>query len=258
MGEHTNNNLKTVDRILSLLECFTDDNPEWGVTELSIELGLYKSVVHRMLSTLEDRGYITKNPDTKKYKLGLKLFELGMVVSRQMNLKEIAKPVIEDLSQLTDETVLLTIVDGKEGVCIEKLESGQSIKSTSQLGKRVPLYAGAPTKLLLAYLPEDTIKNISKDLKSFTKHTITDPEQLKEELLQIRRQGFCYSFSELDYGSAGVAYPIFNHQQKVIASLSVVGPEFRMQDRMDEISESVKKGAQTISEQLGMKVEIIH
>lgn len=248
--------LETVDRVLMLLECFTDAKPEWGISELSEHLGLYKSVIHRMLSNLQYRGYVSQNPVTKKYSLGLKLFELGMIVSRQMNLRAIAGSEMKALSEITEETVLLTIVDGSNGVCIEKMESNQAIKSTSQLGKRVPLYAGAPTKLLMAYLSESEIDSmLQEDLSSFTDRTITDPERLKLELLEIRKQGYCWTFGELDIGSAGIAFPIYNAEEQVIASVSVLGPEFRMKDKMEEYHRYCGQAAQAISKKLGARAD---
>ncbi|WP_411502399.1 IclR family transcriptional regulator [Brevibacillus centrosporus] len=135
--------LETGDRILKILECFTLDKPEWGVSELSEHLQVYKSVTHRALVTLENRGFVKQNPVNQKYALGIKLFELGMIVANQMNLRSIAKPIMEELCEQTNETVMLMIVDHLEGICIEKVESSQSVRYTSPMGKRVPLHAGA-------------------------------------------------------------------------------------------------------------------
>ncbi|MFB5677142.1 IclR family transcriptional regulator [Paenibacillus terreus] len=246
--------LETAHRMLLLLECFTDAKPEWGVTELSEELGLYKSVVHRMLSTLEGRGYVSQNPVTKKYSLGLKLFELGMVVARGMNLRTIAQYPLKTLAEQTGETVLLTVVDGQAGVCVEKFESHESIKSTSQLGKRVPLYAGAPTKLLLAYLPEEEREAIIRaGLSAFSPFTDTDPDRLRESLAKIRGQGYSWTFQEVDMGSVGIAFPVRNHEEQVIASIAVLGPEFRMESKMERCHSACGAAAEAISRNLGSK-----
>ncbi|KUP21269.1 IclR family transcriptional regulator [Paenibacillus sp. DMB5] len=246
--------LETAHRMLLLLECFTDAKPEWGVTELSEELDCYKSVVHRMLSTLEERGYVTQNPVNKKYSLGLKLFELGMVVARGMNLRTLAKPELKTLAEQTGESVLLTVVDGHSGVCIEKFESHESIKSTSQLGKRVPLYGGAPTKLLMAFLPEPEQEEIiAAGLQAFSPFTETDPDILREALAQIRKQDYSWTFQEVDMGSVGIAFPVRNHENQVVASISVLGPQFRMEDKMEKCHECCRQAAQTISLKLGSK-----
>ncbi|MCR8632642.1 IclR family transcriptional regulator [Paenibacillus radicis (ex Xue et al. 2023)] len=246
--------LETVDRLLQLLECFTLETPEWGVTELSHRLDLYKSVVHRMLSTLEGRGYVTQNSTTKKYTLGIKIFELGMVVSNQMDLRKIAKPLMDELSQNVNETVMLLVPDGLEGICLEKVESTHSIKSTSPLGRRVPLYAGATSKMLMAYLPEDKIEKIIQDgLQKMTEKTITDPEKLREQLRTIRGEGHCITVGEYTQGSMGIAAPITNYDGDIIASLSVTGPEFRMFEQSESILLQCKYTAAMISQRLGTK-----
>ncbi|MBE3580657.1 MAG: IclR family transcriptional regulator [Thermoanaerobacteraceae bacterium] len=244
--------LEIGNRLLTLLECFTFDKPEWGVTELSERLGLYKSVVHRMLVTLESRGFVSQDPATKKYRLGIKVFELGMVVASQMDLRKVAKPVMEELAAKTGETVLLEVVDELQGLCIEKVESPQSMKCTSQVGKRVPLYAGAPTKVLMAYLPEEIIdKIIGQGLERFTEQTVVDPDELLRQLAVIRQQGYCISWGEMDIGSVGIACPIWNHEKRVVAALSIVGPEIRIRERVEEFLSYCRDAAEEISRQVG-------
>jgi len=244
--------LETGDRILQLLECFSVTRPEWGVSELSRKLDLNKSVVHRMLVTLEKRGYVTQKPVTRKYSLGLKLFVLGMLVAEQMNLRTVAAPIMEELSSTTGETVILEIVDGLEGLCIEKVESSQSMRCTSQVGKRVPLYAGAPTKSLMAYLPEKKISKIfDTGLEELTQFTVTDHKALREELETIREQGYCITYGEVDLGSMGISFPIRNYDGEVLASLSLLGPKFRMMDKAERFVMLCKQAAETISQRLG-------
>ncbi|XOK62454.1 IclR family transcriptional regulator [Paenibacillus elgii] len=246
--------LETGDRILRMLECFTIEKPEWGVTELSEHLGLYKSVVHRMLVTLEHRGFVTQNPQSQKYMLGIKLFELGVVVGNQMNLRTVAKPVMEELCENTKETVMLMIVDGLEGICVEKVESTQSVRYTSPLGKRVPLHAGATTKILLAYLPEDKIdKIISKGLPKFTDYTVSDPDELRQQLQTIRKQGYCISSNDFSLGGMGIAVPIMDHSGEVVAGLSISGLEFRMNDIADSLLRQCQAAADSISKRLGAR-----
>ncbi|MFD1363317.1 IclR family transcriptional regulator [Lentibacillus salinarum] len=243
---------QTGDRLLSLLECFTEEKPAWGVTELSRELGLYKSIVHRMIKTLERRGYLKQNVYTKNYSLDLKVFELGMIVSRRMDLRNVAVPVIEELWNKTNETIILEIANENEGLCIDIKESTQGIKCTSQLGKRVPLYSGAPTKVLMAYLPPEDIEDvIDKGLKRFTPNTVTEPEKLKSQLKTIRDQGYSITNGELDEGSLSIAFPIKRYSGEVVASISIVGPEFRVQNQLEEYTQYCKEAAGSISQELG-------
>ncbi|ULL13188.1 IclR family transcriptional regulator [Paenibacillus sp. H1-7] len=244
--------LETGDRILRLLECFTADKPEWGVTELSEQLGLYKSVVHRILVTLEHRGFVSKSPVTQKYSLGIKLFELGTIVANRMSLRTVAKPIMEDLCASTGETVMLMIADGLEGICIEKVESPQSVRYTSPLGKRVSLHAGATTKILLANLSPDKInKIISSGLQKYTEYTIVDPSELLDHLQTIREQGYCISSNDFSLGGMGIAVPIRDHTGEVIAGLSISGLEFRMSKITDQLLQQCQNAAELISNRLG-------
>lgn len=244
--------LETGDRILRMLECFTIEKPEWGVTELSEHLGLYKSVVHRMLVTLEHRGFVNKNAVTQKYELGIKLFELGTIVANRMSLRTVAKPIMEDLCESTGETVMLMIADGLEGICIEKVESPQSVRYTSPLGKRVSLHAGATTKILLANLSPDKInKVISRGLQKYTEYTIVDPAELLDHLQTIREEGYCISSNDFSLGGMGIAVPIRDHTGEVIAGLSISGLEFRMSKITDQLLLQCQNAAELISKRLG-------
>lgn len=244
--------LETGDRILKILECFTNDQPEWGVTELSEYLGLYKSVVHRVLVTLEHRGFVSKNPISQKYFLGIKLFELGMVVANQMNLRSIARPIMEQLCEDAKETVMLMIVEGLDGICIEKVESSQSVRDTSPLGKRVPLYAGATTKILMAYLSEEKINQIiSRGLQRFTEYTVCDSIELIKQLKLIKERGYCISSNDFSLGGMGVAVPIYDYTGEVIAGLSISGLEIRMNENKDNLLLQCQQAANRISKRLG-------
>ncbi|MCS7462132.1 IclR family transcriptional regulator [Paenibacillus doosanensis] len=244
--------LETGDRILRMLECFTAEKPEWGVTELGEHLGLYKSVVHRMLVTLEHRGFVIQNPVTQKYTLGIKLFELGTIVANRMSLRTVAKPIMEKLCESTGETVMLMIIDGLEGICIEKVESSQSVRYTSPLGKRVSLHAGATTKILMANLPPDKINQIiSGGLQKYTEYTIVDPSELLDHLQTIREQGYCISSNDFSLGGMGIAVPIRDHTGEVIAGLSISGLEFRMSKITDELLQQCQNAAKLISQRLG-------
>ncbi|KIL38767.1 hypothetical protein SD70_24390 [Gordoniibacillus kamchatkensis] len=246
--------LETGDRMLRMLECFTIEKPEWGVTELSEYLGLYKSVVHRMLVTLEHRGFVVQHPLTQKYTLGIKVFELGVVAGNQLNLRTLSRPIMEELCESTKETVMLMIVDGLEGICIEKVESSQSVRYTSPLGKRVPLHAGATTKILLAYLPQDKINQIiSGGLPKFTDYTISDPDELLRQLKDIREQGYCISANDFSLGGMGIAVPIRNHEGDVVAGLSISGLEFRMSPIADSLLRQCQAAADHISKRLGAR-----
>lgn len=249
--KEANKGLETVQRTLNLLSLFTVDKPEWGITELAEELGLHKSVVHRMLYTLHSNSFVNQNVVTKKYRLGVKLFELGMVVNESMDLRTEARPFMEKLFKETGETVLLAIVDGLTGICIEKIESSEGLKCTSRVGKRVPLNAGY-TKLLLAHMPqESTDLVINSGLIQFTKQTPTDPNILKKQIEEIRQIGYSLTYGEMDEGSVGVSVPLRDYTNTVIGTLAIVGPQFRIEPKLNQYITLCCETGDQVSRRLG-------
>ncbi|MEW6229679.1 MAG: IclR family transcriptional regulator [Bacillota bacterium] len=249
----TGANLRIVERIFDVLDCFSEERPEWGITELADYLGLYKSVVHRIVTCLVERGYFQQDPRTRRYRLGLKFLDFSSVILQQLDVRAVALPHMRELVQATNETALLTIVDGDEAVCIEKVESYQGVKCTSHVGKRLPLHVGAVTKILMSHLPEQQIERvIAKGLQQLTQYTVTDPVKLRAQLREVRHQDYAIAEQEVDLGSVGVAAPIRNHMGEVVAGLSLVAPMFRVtKERMPEIVLLVRRTAERISENLG-------
>ncbi|MGE5585259.1 MAG: IclR family transcriptional regulator [Bacillota bacterium] len=247
--------LRIADRIFDVLECFTGDRREWGVTELANHLGMHRSVTHRILSSLVARGYVRRNPHTRTYTLGLRCLDLGYTVLERIDVRTVALPHMRDLVRTINETVMLHIVDGDQALCIGKVESSQGLKCTSRLGSRVPLHAGAVTKLLLAYLPEEQVEGIlSRPLKRFTEYTVTDPAVLRAQLQEIRRKGYCVTAQEVDLGSIGPAAPIRDHTGTVIASMSVSAPMFRMPDeKLNQVVQLLLATVDQVSRELGYR-----
>ena len=184
--------IHSIDRALQVLELFSLEKPEWGVTEISKALNIYKSNVHNVLTTLAERGFVIKDSETDRYKLGIKFFELGSIVIKNMDLRKIAHPYIEELSKEFNETVHLGVLDKGRIVSIEREESGQSLSPRIFIGKRTPLHCTAVGKAIMAYLSEDEIDLIIKEkgLERFTENTVTAKKDLKNEFKKIREQGY--------------------------------------------------------------------
>ncbi len=253
-SQKATNTIQSIDRALNVLECFTNGRQELGVTEISKLLGLHKSTVYGILTTLECRRYLEQNPETGKYKLGLKLFELGNLVQDGMDLKVIAGPFLQRLVEEHGETVHLVIMDQGEAVYIDKRESPQSMRMVSQVGKRLPCHCTGVGKMLLAFLPEEALDAFirEKGLVRFTNNTITDPDTLKEHLRQVRQRGYAIDNQEITDGLTCVAAPIRNHTGNVIAAMSVAGPSIRIgPEKIDSIIPSVTKAAEELSAKLG-------
>ncbi|KJS20755.1 MAG: IclR family transcriptional regulator [Clostridiaceae bacterium BRH_c20a] len=247
------NFIQSVDRALQILEAFSRKNKELGVTEIANNVDLHKSTVFGLLATLEQRGYLEQNRENGKYRLGLKLFELGNLVEEGMDLRGIAAPIISQLVDSYGETVHLVVCDHDEVIYIDKKESTSAIRILSQVGTRLPMYCTGVGKCLLAFLPEDTLKSvINKGLIPFTPNTITEEDKLRSEVQKIREQGFAFDLEEIETGLKCVAAPIKNHKGQVVAAISLSGPSMRMEiKRMKELILPVKYSALEISRKLG-------
>jgi len=246
--------IRSIDRTLQILELFSLEKPEWGVTEISKALNIYKSNVHNVLTTLAEKGFVIKDSKTDKYKLGIKFFELGSIVIKNMDLRKIAHPYMEKLLKEFNETVHLGILVEGEILSIEQEESGQSLSSRIFIGKRAPLHCTGIGKAIMAYLPKDkfafTIKEIG--LIRYTEGTISNEEELEKELEKIREQGYAVDNMEHEEGVRCVAGPIRDYTGKVSASLSVSGPAFRInENNVPNIAKKVKEYCDYISKEMG-------
>lgn len=246
--------INSIDRAFQILELFSLQKPEWGISEISRELNLYKSCVHNTLFTLLQRGFVTKNPVNDKYRLSIKFFELGSIVLENIDLRKIAHPYMEQLSREFNETVHLGILSEGEVVSIEQEKSNQTLQPQIYIGKRAPLHCTGVGKAILAFLKTEEIDQIiqEKGLKKYTDNTITDILQLKEELKKIRQFGYAVDNMEHESGIRCIAAPIKDYQGNVIASMSLSGPAFRIEeDQIPFIKERVIYYCQLISQAMG-------
>lgn len=244
--------LKTVDRALRVLLQFDEEHPEWSSGELAQSLGLHRSIVYRILSTLQRRGFVTQIGDRGRFRLGNKLVELGNVVLASNDLRQIAHPFMAWLVRETGESAFLTVASEDESICIDKIDSRRQVRVTLTIGGRYPLHAGASNKILLACLPSDTVDNlVTKGLESITPRTITDATRLKEDLATIRAQGYAISVGELTPDVAALAVPLRNSNGSVVAALSIAGLASRFgEDRLPALISATCQAAENISAQL--------
>jgi len=248
---------QAVGRALDIMLCFSTEEPELGTTELAQRLGLHKSTVHRIASFLASRGFLIQDGSTAKYRLGLKLVELGSLALRQMDVRRAARPYIRELARRTEESVFLALRDGDVAVYIDIAESPRPISITAYIGRRAPLHCTGTGKVLLANLPESEIDHIIEctGLHRYTANTLTDPYALKQHLATIRTQGYAIDNEENQEGIVGVAAPVLDGAGRVIAAISLAGPSVRLRPRLLEIIAEVKETARTISLALGHRTE---
>lgn len=249
--------INSIDRTLQILQLFSPQKPEWGISEISKELNLYKSCIHNTLYTLLNRGFVVQNPSNGKYRLSIKFFELGSIVLENIDLRKVAHPYMEKLMREFNETVHLGILSEGEVVSIEQEKSSQSLQNQIFIGRRAPLHCTGVGKALLAFLDTEKIDQIilEKGLKKYTENTITDAIRLKKELREIQIQGYAVDNMEHEMGVRCIASPIREHTGKVIASISVSGPAFRLkQSNIPCIADKVIIYSAKISQEMGFLV----
>ncbi|MFJ7637891.1 IclR family transcriptional regulator [Peribacillus sp. NPDC097225] len=251
--------IQSVDRALRILDLFDEHTTELKITDISNQMGLHKSTIHSLLKTLLNHGYISQNPENGKYGLGMKLFERGNYVIQSLDIRDLSKKYLMDLSAKTGQTTHLVILDGKEGVYIDKVEGPMAVILYSKIGKRIPLHCSAVGKALIAFKDPEEIKKIlhEYDYLKQTERTITDESTFMGELQQVRSQGYAIDNQENEPGVRCIAAPIRNHENKVIAAISLSTLVGRINDsQLDVFIEQLKQATLALSEQMGNGIPI--
>lgn len=248
--------VQSVDRALSIIEVLSDYEEGIGITDLSLKIDLHKSTVHRLLVTLINKGYVEQNPNTNKYKLTLKLFELGSKSIEKMDLRSVAKPYLQQLMELTNEVVHLVIKEGTDIIYIDKVESNNKIRMHSRIGTKSPMYCTSVGKAIMAHLPEVEVERIWKnsDIKRFTEYTITDLDIMKKNLEEIRKNGYALDEEENELGIRCIGAPIFDHTGNVCGAISISGPTIRVtKEKIDLFKNYILTISKNISKELGYR-----
>lgn len=246
--------VKSVDRALHLLEIMAEEKREVELKELCKKTHINITTLYRLLWTLQNRGFIAQNPHTERYRLGLKLLQLGHAVIDQIELRKIALPFLEKLMEKTGETANLVVLDQGEAVYIDKVESPASLRMFFRIGRQAPAHATGVGRVLLAALPSEKVTEIikSKGLCKLTENTITSPENLQKELERIRENGFAIDNEECEVGAKCIAAPIRDYTNQVVAAVSISGPSARLsEERLDDLVIVVKETASKISKEIG-------
>lgn len=242
--------MKSLHRAIDLLIGF-QAHPLLSVEEIAAITKWPKSSVYRFVRILRDRGLLSLDPQSKKYRLGPVLYQLGR--GGGPDLGELAQPALERLTKESGESSFLSVRSGWETRYAACVEGPERIRFTAPLGKAVPLYAGASARVILAFMEEEEQKMYlrSVDLKRLCTATIQDRKKLEQSLLLIRRRGYALSQEEVYRGAWGLAAPILDEQGVAIASLAITGVKFRLpQKRLPRFISMIREAAREISERL--------
>lgn len=246
--------ISSVVRALSILDCLGSHSGEAGVSEISHELKIHKSTVSRMLSTMESRGYVSRNSVSEKYSLGMRLVELASHRLEQIDLRGQARPFLEELVKTTGETAHLAVLDQGEVVYIDKVDTPRTLIMRSTIGCRAFAHCTALGKAIFAVLPDDVVERLMKEkgLPRVTPNTIVDPLALREHLRNVRAKGFAVGDEEREEGIRCVAAPIMNHENQVVGALGISGPVIRIsRQELETIGNLVKDASRRLSLSLG-------
>jgi IclR family transcriptional regulator, acetate operon repressor len=233
-----------LERVVSLLDCFTADDSDLTLAALASRTGIPKPTVHRLAGVLVERRLLTRTPTG--FTLGIRLFELGELVGDRRALRDASLPYLQELFEQTRETIHLGVLDGDEVLYFAKIVGYKAFPLPTRTGGRWPVHASALGKVLLAFGSPDRYQDlVASDLKALTPYTITDPSRLSLQLRRARREGVAYEIQESVLGNACVAGPIFDSAGHPVAAVSISGPSVRL--RPEQRAPLVRRAAAKIT-----------
>lgn len=253
MKEYDSGLVRSVGRACEILDALYAAGGEAPLREISQRVGLNKSTVHGILATLQHMRYVGQTA-SGSYTLGLRLLELGNATVARLDLRNQASDILRELVLRFEETAHLVMLDGTDVVYIDKVESTQSMRIVSQVGKRLPAACTGVGKAILASLPSEELDRLLEitELRAFTRNTITDKVRLREHLAEVHRRGYAIDDEEILDGLRCVAAPIFNHTGACIGAMSISGPSVRMgPSRIEEMIPVVCEAAHEVCRRMG-------
>ena len=250
--------MDVTERVVAVISYLAADDKTHGVTEIRERLGISKSTVHRILSSLERMNWVDRDPETRKYRIGNQLLEIGLTVLSGLDIRTISIPYLSQLTRSTNETSMLSLRIGYERVYIEQIEGSYEVRMIPPLGKRHPLWCGAGGKAILPYMDHSEIETVVGHLKEESRPSFPgsgrkiNVDLLMKELAEIRRQGFAMSFQERVPGAASVSAPIFGRDNRVAGSIAIAGHLDRFTDQVTkEYADLVTQAVREINSRIG-------
>ncbi|WP_166140143.1 IclR family transcriptional regulator [Nocardioides ochotonae] len=250
--------IATVERAADvLLHLAADPRADHGVTEVAEAMGLSKSAVHRVLSSLRRGGLVELDEHTRRYSLGAGALRLGLSYLDRIDVRRLARPVLEDLSERTGETATLSVLLGeRDRIYVDQVTPEREVIMSVSLGEPYSLHAGASSRVFLAFLPDaQRERYLAGPLTSARGATVVDDAGLREELARVRAQGWARSAGERQDGAASVAAPVLRHDGTPAAVISVCGPASRFAAELDHCRELLLEATRSLSTGLGWVAE---
>jgi IclR family transcriptional regulator, pca regulon regulatory protein len=251
---------QSLERGLAILSCFTPTRPVLGIADIADHLGMSRSTTHRYVITLVALGYLEQGA-SRKYRLGLRVTDLGMSALNSTGLREHSHPYLQELRQRTSYTVSLAVLDGSDVLLVNRARSfrrGQSdIELDLHAGSRLPAYCTSMGKLLLAYLPDSLQRELFSSMKLTKRgpNTITSKKALRDELDEVRTAGFAVNDEELLPGLYSISTSVRNSEREVVAAIAMAAPRsaISLQELIDALGPHLVSTADSISARLGYR-----
>jgi DNA-binding IclR family transcriptional regulator len=238
---------------IQVLQTFSREEPVLGVNEIARRVGLHKSTVSRILATLEEATLVERHPSSGRFRLGVGVIALASPMLANLDVRRVARPYLENLTRTTQETTGLMIWNAGATLSVEQVASPKKVKHTLPLGIRFPEHASASVKVFLAEAPSEEVQEvIDRGLKRYSERTIVDPVEYLQVLQRVRECGYAVNDGETSLEEVGIAAPIWDHRDRIVAAVLLSAPRSRTScERIEELSPLVKQTATYISERLG-------
>lgn len=249
--------IRSVGKAIDVLFSFNRERPSLTAEEIARELGFPRSTVYRLIATLRGKGVIQQKPGSDAYMLGSRLLQVGDVIRLSLDLRRTALPFMQLLVRLSRETVVLVVPTDTQATYLEMIESPEPMRVIPSDGMSFPLHCGSTRRILLAYMNEGYREQYLRGrLRRYTPATIIDKADLRRDLAQILKQGYAVSNQEIYAGARSLAAPVRDANDRVIASVGIVGPVQRLTDaRIGKLLPSLLECAEGISVALGARLK---
>ena len=241
------NKNQTIERALDIIFSLAEAEAILTVSEIAEKVAIPDSTAYRLIKTLEQYGMVERK-SVGQIRLGVRILDLARSLQQQMDreLITIARPIMEKLTENVNETSILCVRSASQVICVQSIETRQMLRLSVEIGKVLPLYRGASGKAILAFENKQTIEQLVRSVSDKSMK-----QSLAEEVEEIRKQGFCMTFGEVDTNIFGLAVPIIDRDKRVIASLTVAGPTERWdKENGKEFVNTVVSAALEISKKL--------
>jgi DNA-binding IclR family transcriptional regulator len=248
--------VQVLDRALAIIDALAGDGPDASLMELSSRLQLHKSTVHRLLMILERHRVVERQPQTGRYQLGLRLFELGSVAIARFDIRDRARLHLQRLVTEVDETVHLCALDSGEVLYLDKIEPSRSVRMSSRIGRRIGVHCSGVGKAMLAQLPEREVDQIleQRGMARQTSQTIVTMAELKADLKTTLERGYAIDNEEAEEGLRCVAAAVLGRNGRPLGAISTSAPSFRLPlDQVPVVAEAVCAAARALSEESGYR-----